>query len=389
MWIERQNKDSIIKSAKSRPAILLTGARQTGKSSLIKRLFPKAEYLTLDRIAIAREAEENPSIFLNGIKSQVILDEVQYAPSLFRELKILIDENRTTYGKWILTGSQKFLLMKNITESLAGRIAIHQLESLSAKELRYSVNTYTPKDYLWKGGYPELWSNPELDSRTFLQDYIQTYLKRDLKEIINVNNLYDFQRFIVVCAVRVGQLINFSDIAKDIGVSAKTIRHWISALEASCLIYILPPYYANIGKRLIKAPKLYFADHGLLCSILNIDHFKAWQNHPMRGSLWENFVLCEMIKTHPLQPGGNLFFYRDQNNVEIDFVTESNNELTFIEAKSAEIIDPKKLNFKKVLKYFPDKKTSCMLACMHTENKIMRYKDYDMVNPLIHDFELS
>lgn len=207
MWIDRLLQAQIEKASLARPAVLVTGARQTGKSSLLQRMFSAAEYVTLDRVAVAAEAEENPARFLARFQGRTIIDEVQYAPSLFRELKILIDADRTNHGRWILTGSQRLQLMKEISESLAGRIGIFQLESLSAKELRAAtrITSAAVENCLWQGGYPELWANPGLDVESFYGDYIQTYLERDLKTLIQVTNLRDFQRFIRICATRTGQ----------------------------------------------------------------------------------------------------------------------------------------------------------------------------------------
>ncbi len=364
MWIEREITSKIINAAKSRPVLLLTGARQTGKSSLLQRVFPKADYITLDRIQVAEEAVTNPTYFLSKLKLPVIVDEIQYAPSIFRELKVLVDRARQKYGNWIVTGSQKFTLMKNISESLAGRVSIYSLETLSVKELRKS-SFFSQEEILssiWKGGYPELWANKLLDSETFFEDYIQTYIERDLKEIINVSSLRDFRRFLRICSLRIGQLVNYTQISKDVGVSNNTIKNWIAALEASGIIYILPPYFDNIGKRMIKAPKLFFADNGLAAYLLGINSYDDWYNSLHKGQIWENFVLNELIKVYSLIPGRNLFFYRDQNALEMDFIVEKNNVLFFVEAKSSEVVNKNKLNFKKLKKVFADRKTVNLLV---------------------------
>lgn len=387
MWFKRLLENKLWQALKSRPVVLLTGARQTGKISLLQHELPDTEYVTLDYIAKAEEAENNPSFFLNQFKNQVILDEIQYAPSLFREIKKHVDRQRDLYGKWVLTGSQKFPLMNGVSESLAGRIAILHLETLSAKELRKSkyFNQSQLNDFLWIGGFPEVWANRLLSPQDFFQDYIQTYLERDLKDIIQVKNLRDFQRFIRICATRSGQLVNYSDLANNIGVSGNTIKMWLGALETAGIIYLLPPYYANIGKRLIKAPKLYFADHGLMAFLLNISSLKNWNEHPYKGQLWENFVFSEFVKIFHLVPGTNIFFYRDQNGVEIDFVIEANGNLQFVEAKAFERIDDRKLNFNKVIKYFP--KAECVLANTNAESRPMRLKNYLAFNPLLHDLQ--
>lgn len=386
MWIPRILNPEITKAAQSRPAVLLTGARQTGKSSLLEKIFEGCTRVTLDKLLLAQEAEENPSFFLDKFEKEkmVILDEIQYAPSLFRELKIRIDKNRTQYGKWILTGSQKFQLMENVSESLAGRIRILNLETLSAAELKAypKIPEEKRRNYLWQGGYPELWSNEKLDFNSFFEDYVQTYLEKDLKKIINVPDLRDFRRLLMSCAIRTGQLINFTDLSKDLGVGINTVKKWLHALEAGGILYFLSPYYNNLGKRLTKASKFYFSDHGLLCYLLNVDNKTNWEKSPLKGALWENLVFCELLKNGRLIPGRNFFFYRDQNAIEVDFIIEIDNQIILIEAKAGENIDPRKLNFKKVAPLFKAKQVSCFAACMATEEKMIMLKDYGIFNPM-------
>jgi len=388
MWIPRTIKDRLHQTVDSRPVVLLTGARQTGKSSLLQREFPRAEYVSFDHLNQVEAAKDSPDFFLGQFKGNVILDEIQYVPDLFRELKIVVDSERTRYGKWILTGSQQFELMEKISESLAGRISILHLETLSARELREGT-VRNVDDYTWKGGYPEIWANPRLNINDFFESYIRTYIERDLKTIIDVKNLHDFQRFIRVIAGRVGQLINYKDISSDIGVSDVTIRKWLHALEVSGIVYLLAPFYRNIGKRLAKSPKLYFADHGLLCHLLGINSIKDWQNHIFRGNIWENIVLMELVKTNNLRPGENIFFYRDQNAVEIDFIVEKKNTLFFIEAKAGERLDESRLNFKKVLPLFSEKyPTRAIVAQNIKGTHVIKKKDYTTINPLAIDMSL-
>lgn len=370
-----------------RPAVLVTGARQTGKSSLLRRQFPEADYVTLDRIAMAEEAEENPESFLSRFPGPVIIDEIQYAPSLFRELKIRIDDNREEFGQWILTGSQRFELMKGVGESLVGRLSILQLETLSAEELRGTgcFDADEIHSALWKGGYPELWAVEGLESHDFFSDYIQTYLERDLNALIQVADLRSFRRFIQACAVRAGQLLNYTDMAKHVGVSSVTIKKWVSILEASGIIYLLPPFFANIGKRLVKAPKLYFADNGLLCHMLNVSNRSAYEATPMGGQIWENFVFTEIVKTLSLKPGRNLFFYRDQNGVEMDFVMEMDRRLVLVEAKAAERVDRRKLNFSKIAPLFLSGEVQCVLMNASAESSAVQFREYSMLNPLKHN----
>ena len=380
MWIERFYREKILEAVKSRPVVLLTGIRQAGKSSLLQKLFVDAEYVTLDKVLIAEEAKDSPAKFLNRFKKQVIIDEIQYAPSLFRELKIRIDEDRSLMGKWILTGSQQFSLMAGISESLAGRARLLTLHPLSVDEIEKAGLLKERKDILWKGGFPEVWAR-DLDVYDFFEDYIQTYLGRDLRQIMNVSNLWDFRRFLMLLATRVGQLINYTEISKELGVSNNTIKAWTHSLQVSGLIQLLPPYYKNLGKRLIKSPKLYFCDSGLVSSLLNIRSLTAFEDSPFLGNMWENFVFTEYLKAGFI-PGKNLFYYRDQNGVEIDFIIEIEDGVHLIEAKYSENPKAEKLNFRKVAPLFKTKVNS-LVACNIPEREPVSLKNYTLHNPLM------
>ena len=379
MWIERDYTSRIKEAAKNRPVLLLTGIRQAGKSSLLQKIFKDAEYVTLDKIVYAEEAEKNPFSFLNRFPNRVIIDEIQYAPTLFRELKIQVDEDRSAKGKWILTGSQHFQLMQHVSESLAGRIRILRLGTLSARELNKTELLKNKRDLLWRGGFPELWAE-NLNAKDFYEDYIQTYIERDLRQILNITNLRDFRRFLSLLAIRVGQLVNYSDISREVGVAVNTIKSWITALETSGIIVLLPPYYKNLGKRLIKASKLYFCDNGIVSSLLNISTLKALYTCPYMGSIWENFVLTEYLK-EGYGAGKDLFYFRDQNGVEIDFIVEKEGEIFLVEAKHSERPDPAKLNFNKIAPRMNEKVTS-LVACVVEEKGIIRLKEFSIFNPL-------
>ncbi len=396
MWFNRENHDVILKLSLSRPAIILSGVRQSGKSSLLKKIFVEAKYVTFDHVSEVEAAEESPKSFLSQFKNDpiVILDEVQYVPSIFRELKIIIDNDRSNYGKWILTGSQQFELMEKVSESLAGRISILHLETLSTNELRSKLNPDSNgkiREYLWKGGYPELWSNENIDVSNFFESYIRSYIERDLKTIIEVKNLNDFRKLLVVLATRVGQLLNYKDISKDIGISDQTVKSWVNALKISGLIYLLPPYFANIGKRLVKSPKLYFADHGLLSHLLGIENINEYNNHIFKGNIWENIVFMEFIKTHNLTPGNDIFFYRDHNGVEVDFIIEKKQKLFLVEAKAGEKVNYKKLNFDKVVPLFKNKnyKTETILAHNLDKNIVVKLKNYYTFNPILVKYDFK
>ena len=381
MWIERKIASKVRDIQSSRPVLLVTGARQVGKSSLLRKIFNSAEYITLDKVARAEAAEQNPESFLANVSKPVLLDEVQYAPSLFRELKIFVDRDRTSFGNWILTGSQKFNLMREVSDSLAGRVGIVELETLCAQEIRNHSSELPIADLPWRGGYPELWAHSNIGFTEFFESYIQTYLERDLQLIVGVQNLRDFGRFMKSLAIRAGQLLNYASLAKDIGVSQVTIKKWLGALEVSGLVCLLSPYYKNFGKRLIKAPKLYFLDNGLLAHLLDIETKADYERHIYRDHIWENFVFTEIVKSYGLKPNKNLFFYRDQNGVEIDFVLDVRSQVTLVEVKNSEVIDPKKLNFKKVAPLF-DQQVECFVACLMKERRAMALQGYTLFNPV-------
>ncbi len=381
MWINRELKDTLKEIAKRRPVVLLTGARQTGKSSLLKHTFPNARYVTLDDTFSAELAQENPISFLKRFadQDQVIIDEVQYAPNLFRSLKISVDENRTKYGKWILTGSQHFLLMKDLGESLAGRISILELGSLSASELNASLSIRNKEDFLWKGGYPEIWAE-DLPADMFFSDYIKSYLERDLKEFMNIYKLQSFRSFLTLLSTRAAQLLNFRELSKKTGVSESTVRSWITALEATGIIALLPPYFENLGKRIIKSPKLYFRDNGLLAHLLNINDYVSLENSGYLGHLWENFVFTEFIKGG-LKEGRDLFFFRDSNGVEVDFILYKGSTIHMVEAKYSELPDPKKQHFSKLAPLFKQE-VNAILACRVNDPGFVEMKDHTLYNPL-------
>ena len=361
-WFERIQAKAIIERVQTRPVVLLTGIRQSGKSELLKRLYPEAEYISFDHFHNIESATSNPASFLSSMPDkQVILDEIQYVPDLFRELKILIDKDRIIPARWILTGSQKFKLLESAKESLAGRIGIIELNTLGISELKDSFNESEITDILWKGGFPEIWSRPEINTQTYIDDYITTYLEKDLRAVLQVSNLRDFHRFLRACAVRAGSLVNFTDIARDTGTSPNTVKSWVNSLEKTGVISLVEPWFRNIGKRLAKTPKLFFSDQGLLCRLLNIENLKQAENSNYIGCIWENFVFNELIRTEGIQSDRNLFFYRDQNNVEVDFLIEKGDQTILIEAKYAE--KPGKTNIKKIADLLGPEKVSGYCAC--------------------------
>ena len=324
MWIHREISDQLKRMATAFPAVILTGARQTGKTSLLRHLFPDYHYVSLDLQLLAEQAEDAPDSFLQDHPPPVVIDEVQYAPGLFRHLKFAIDRHRQRKGQFILTGSQKFTLMREVSDSLAGRCALLSLPGLCVEEIKTTgwLAATDAHKLLIRGGFPELWADTSIPVRDFHQAYVSTYLERDLRQILNVGSLRDFERFLRACAARAGQLLNKSELARDVGIAQTTVSQWLSALEAGNQITLLEPFFANVGKRLVKSPKLYFNDTGLLCFLLGLSP-DSFGRSPLTGPVWENFVLTELRKWCDLShPEWSLWFYRDQHNREADFLIQ-------------------------------------------------------------------
>ena len=335
MWIKRDISKQIRELSQKKQVILLTSPRQTGKSSLLKKLFPKVHYISLDRPSTAHRAEHSGEAFLKELPKSVIIDEVQQAPALFRHIKYVLDQDKKR--QFFLTRSQKFELMAQVSESLAGRVALLELHSLSLTELKnhFHKKSLGLTQLIFSGGYPEVWAG-SLSSDDFFSNYISTYIQRDIRQIIHVKNLYDFERFMSLLAVRVGQILNYNTLASEIGISATTIKSWVHALEASGVLFILKPFYKNLGKRLIKTPKVYFMDSGLLSHLIGFRHPKELKDSSLMGFLFENFVLGQLIrKASNKGKKPNLFFYRDQWGSEVDFVQPVGEKLHLFECKWA------------------------------------------------------
>ena len=341
MWIVRSSEARLQHSARTRPCLVLTGARQTGKTSTLRHLFPDYEFVSLDLPTEAEQAEKEPSRFLARHPAPVIIDEVQYAPGLFRHLKAVIDANRALYGQFLLTGSQKFSLMKNISESLAGRADIVDFETLSFAEIRSVLPELALETAIVRGGFPELYANLDIDSTAFYNSYLATYLERDVRSLTNVGSLRDFERFLRACALRSGNLLNKADLARDVGIAPSTANQWLSILEASGQIILLEPWFSNKTKGLVKSPKLYFADSGLLCALLNIRSEEAFRQSPAVGAVWETFVFAQLRERERLAGRtGSLFFWRDRSR-EVDFVVDTAGQLELFEVKWTELPDLK------------------------------------------------
>ncbi len=329
-------------------ALCITGPRQSGKTTLCKQLFKDKPYLNFETPNVQAEFEANPTAFFKKFSKGAIFDEVQRVPNVFRYLQEILDGN-TKRGQFILTGSNNFLLQEQVSQSLAGRAGYLSLLPLSYRELKEnSFNVNLVDDLILKGGYPEIW-NEQLTANTWLDSYIQTYVQRDVRLLKNINDLSAFTRFVFLCANAAGQLLNRDELAKNTRVDTKTIQSWLGLLESSYLIYLLPPWFNNSNTRLIKSPKLYFYDTGLLCYLKGIHSKTALQKHPQYGAIFENWVITE-IKKNRFNQGilDPMYFFRNATGNEVDLVVNKNDELFGVEIKAGKKIDStglKSLNY--------------------------------------------
>ena len=338
MFIRRELEESIKKFGVKFRVIGIFGPRQSGKTTLAKEIFKDYKYVLLEDYDVQKLARNDPRGFLSELENEngVILDEVQNVPELVSYLQGVVDKQNRP-GFWVLTGSQNFLLNQQITQSLAGRIAIFELLPLSIRELD-SKNLKLDK-VIFNGLYPEVHS-ADVSPTIFYKSYIKTYLERDVRQIKNVMDLKQFQLFLKLCAGRIGQLLNFSSLADEVGVSANTIKGWISILEQCYIIFLLRPHYKNFGKRLVKTPKLYFYDTGVACSLLEIESNSTLYTHYLRGNLFENLIIMEIVKSFSNKGATpNINFWRNQSGNEIDCIVEKDQKMIPIEIKSGKTIN--------------------------------------------------
>ena len=335
-FLRRDIENTLLAAARSFPALVLTGPRRSGKTFLLRRLFPDATYVLAEAPDVIARLRADPQGFLDSITTPVILDEVQNVPEVFAFVRARIDRQPRKRGQWILTGSQEAPLMQNVSESMAGRAAILQLLPLSVGE--------SAKVSPFRGGFPEVLANSmQRTTQLWFSSYVQTYLERDVRQVLNVRDLAVFRRFLAVLATRHGQVLNKTDLAAPLGVSVPTITQWLSVLETTLQIVLVPPFYENLGKRLIKSPKLYFLDSGLACYLLGIETESELLRSPLRGPIFEGFVASEIVKSQ-LHRGQRraLYYFRDQQGLEVDFLVPGKaGAVHLIEAKAGATVDPR------------------------------------------------
>lgn len=352
---------TLLRAVKTFPAIVLTGPRQAGKTTLLKSLFGRTHrFVSLENTETRILAQEDPAGFLERYAAPVIIDEVQYAPELLSYIKTKIDENRKP-GQWLLTGSQNFVLMDKVTQSLAGRAAVLTLLPFSYAEAVETADTtlepgkwvkglaqdVKPKNlslsnWILRGSYPEVVVNPKVDRQLWCGSYITTYLERDIRNLTSVGDLNQFERFVKLCATRTGQILNLTEMARDIGISVSTARRWLSILETGYQVYLLYPYYKNIGKRLVKSPKLYFTDTGLASYLLGLHEKETLLNSPSFGPLFETAVVVDILKRF-LNFGvlPSLYYLRTRDGLEADLVLDLAGSLYLFEMKATMTILPR------------------------------------------------
>lgn len=339
MFISREIYNELIESYNTFPVVTITGPRQSGKTTLLKNIFPDKKYLSLEDPDTRQLAVSDPRSFLNQSDTGLIIDEIQRVPELVSYIQGIVD-NLQRPGYFILSGSQQFELSQTISQSLAGRTAILRLLPFSIHEVQVVSANSTADELIFKGFYPRIYNQPLVNPSRYYNSYLETYIERDLRQLINVKDLRQFELFVRLCAGRVGQIFVASNLANEVGVTVPTIQSWLSILQASYIVYLLQPFHSNINKRLTKSPKIYFYDVGLATFLAGINEPYQLITSPLKGPLFENLVVMEMLKNkynHFKQY--QLYHYRDSNNNEVDLILDYFTHLDAIEIKSSQTFD--------------------------------------------------
>ena len=336
--IRRQIQDKLAQLAEQFPVVAIVGPRQSGKTTLVKMVFKEKTYLNLEEPDTRLFAQTDPRSFLSGSESGLIIDEAQRVPDLFSYIQAIADESKTP-GRFIITGSHNFLMQEKISQTLAGRVAILTLLPFSLDEIRSEDSEEDFSNYIFRGFYPPIYDR-KIEPSDWYPNYIRTYLERDVRLIKNIPDLNSFTIFVKLCAGRIGQLLNLSSLAVETGISVNTAKSWLSVLEASYIIYRLEPHFQNFNKRLVKMPKIYFYDTGLVCSLLGIESENQISTHYLVGSLFENLVLSDLMK-HKMNYGlnNNFYFWRDKLGREVDCLIDSGLQKIILEIKSSKTIN--------------------------------------------------
>ena len=374
--INRDAQIKLIELSKSFKAIAVIGPRQAGKTTLVKTTFPNKPYYSLENLDTRNFAIEDPRGFLASMPNGAILDEVQRVPHLFSYLQEILD-NRLEKGQFILTGSNNFLLQETISQSLAGRVAYLNLLPFTANELKSgNLLPQTDEEILFNGFYPPIYDQ-NINPTDWMPNYIKTYIERDVRQIKNITDLLVFEKFMRVLAGRTGQELNLSAICNEVDVNLKTIQSWIGILENSFIIYLLKPYHQNYNKTIVKRPKIYFYDTGLVCSFLRISNASQLENHPLKGAIFETMVVIELVKKFTNKGmTAPLFYWRDKTGHEIDVIIEKNEKLIPIEIKSGKTINT---DFFKHLKYWNNLSKNDNALIIYSGNQEQERSDGTMI----------
>ena len=332
-YTHRKIEETILEASKYFSVIAVSGPRQSGKSTLLTQLFPLYEKYSLKDLNILDYAKNDPIAFLNQTDEGMFINEIQRCPQLLDYIQGIVDNNPKRH--FALSGNSNFEVMKNLSETLAGRAGVFELLPMSIQEVTGKIDLDNLNQILYNGLYPSICAKKNI-AKFFYPSYVRTYLEKDVRDLLQMKDQIRFTKFLKLCAARIGSLFNASELGAEVGVSSKTISHWISVLQASYLITLLPPYYENIPKRLVKSPKLYFNDPGMACYLLDIETPQQLDRDKMRGAIFENMIVMETIK-HRYNMGleGGVFFYRDSNQNEVDILIKQEGELTAIEVKSS------------------------------------------------------
>lgn len=374
---ERKINDKILLYRKNFRAIAIMGVRQSGKTTVCKSIFMDYQYFNFENLTTQKFAIDEPQDFLNASLTGAVYDEIQRVPLLFNYLQEILD-NTSERGKYILTGSSNFLLNEKITQSLAGRVGYIEMYPLSYGEIK-NANLYSVWHHVFFGGFPEVWVH-NIEPSIFYPNYIQTVIERDIRQLINIKNLNLFQNFISFIATYAGQEINFAKIGMELGIDLKTVQAWIGYLKIAGILYLLPPFYANFGKRVVKKSKLYFVDTGILCALLKINEQTQLENHPLKGSIFENYCIMNLVKENSYQlQKSNFYFWRSNNGVEVDLIIENGLNCTLVEIKSGTNYNGKW--FKNIDLYSGYSNTKSQQLIIYTGTETINYSENKKLIP--------